>query len=32
MITGLPMNAIIYVSSLNVLLKIPPYYFIFLVF
>ena len=29
MITGLPMNAIIDVSSLIFLLKIIPYYFIF---
>ena len=32
MITGLPMNAIIDVSSLIFLLKNIPYYFIFLVF
>ena len=29
MITGLPVNPIIYVSSSNFLLKIPSYYFIF---
>ena len=32
MITRLPMNAIIGVSFLNFLFKIPPYHFIFLVF